>query len=135
MADFQPTFVNFKKDLYILVEGKQKADSFFIVRQGKVRISKEVAVEGEDEEILSPGDFFGVISSMSSNSHIETAQALTDVTLIAVHQKQYTSLIQKTPPVAIKIITQFSKRLRYLNETLARLTLKSTAEIGQSHLY
>jgi CRP-like cAMP-binding protein len=46
-----------------------------------VRISKEVEVVKE-EDTLGPGDFFGVISTMSGHSHIETAQALTNVTLI-----------------------------------------------------
>jgi CRP-like cAMP-binding protein len=126
--------VTYKKDTYIIVEGKQNADCFFIIQQGKVRISKEVTVEGEKDE-LGPGDFFGVISTMSSHSHIENAQALTDVVLISVRQNQYVGLIQKNSQVAIKIILQFSKRLRYLNETLARLTLKNTADDGPSHLY
>jgi len=127
--------VSYKKDTYIIVEGKQNADCFFIIQQGKVRISKEAVVEGESDETLGPGDFFGVISTMSSHSHIESAQALTDVVLISVRQNQYEGLIQKNAKVAIKIILQFSKRLRYLNETLARLTLKNTADDGPSHLY
>jgi len=132
---FQPGFVNYKKDTYIIVEGKQNADCFFIIQQGKVRISREAMLEGEKDELLGPGDFFGVISTMSSHSHIETAQALTDVIVISVRQNQYVALIQKNAQVAIKIILQFSKRLRYLNETLARLTLKNTADDGPSHLY
>jgi CRP-like cAMP-binding protein len=127
--------VKYKKDTYIIVEGNQNADCFFIIQQGTVKISKEAAVKGEGDETLGPGDFFGVISTMSSHSHIETAEALTDVVMISVRQNQYVGLIQKNSKVAIKIILQFSKRLRYLNETLARLTLKNTADEGPSHLY
>jgi CRP-like cAMP-binding protein len=135
-GELQLTFVNFKKDSYIVVEGKQNADRFFIIRQGTVRISKEVeVVEEEGGNTLGPGDFFGVVSTMSSHSHIETAQALTDVTLISVRKDQYDQLIQKNAPVAMKIILQFSKRLRYLDETLSRLTLKSAAEADPSHLF
>jgi CRP-like cAMP-binding protein len=126
--------LNYKKDAYIIIEGKQNAECFFIIQQGKVKIYKEVAVEGEKDE-LEPGDFFGVISTMSSHSHIETAQALADVVLISVRQDQYVGLIRNNTQVAIKIIMQFSKRLRYLNETLAKLTLKNTADDGPSHLY
>ena len=133
-SQFQLGFVNFKKDTYITVEGQQNAGCFYIIQQGKVRISKEAMVEGEKEE-LGPGDFFGVISTMSSHSHIENAQALTDVVLIPVNQNQYVGLIQRNSQVAKKIILQFSKRLRALNETLARLTLKNTADTGPSHLY
>jgi CRP-like cAMP-binding protein len=135
-SQLQLTFVNFLKDSYIVVEGKQNADRFFIIRQGKVRISKDVeVVEEEGGNILGPGDFFGVVSTMSSHSQIETAQAVTDVTLISVQKEQYPQLIQNNSPVAMKIILQFSKRLRYLDEALSRLTLKNTAEADPSHLF
>jgi CRP-like cAMP-binding protein len=132
----QLTFVNFTKNSYIVVEGKQNADRFFIIRQGKVRVSKEVEVVAEEGgNILGPGDFFGVVSTMSSHSHIETAQAISDVTLISVQREQYGQLIQKNTPVAMKIILQFSRRMRYLDEALTRLTLKNTAENDTSHLF
>ena len=109
----QLSLVNFKKGAYIIVEGKQKADCFYIIRAGKVSISKEVeVVEEEGGNMLAPGDFFGVVSTMSSHSHIETAQAVTDVTLIAVRREQYGLLIERNAPVAMKIIQQFSKKMR-----------------------
>jgi CRP-like cAMP-binding protein len=132
----QLAFVNYKKDSYIVVEGKSIADRFFIIRQGKVRISKDVeVVEEEGGNVLGPGDFFGVVSTMSSHSQIETAQALTDVTLISVIKEQYGQLIQNNTPVAMKIILQFSKRMRYLDEALTKLTLKSNAMEDPSHLF
>jgi len=132
----QLSLVNFKKGSYIIVEGKQKADFFYIIRGGNVRISKEVAVvEEEGGNLLAPGDFFGVVSTMSSHSHIETAQAVTDVSLISVHRDQYGLLIEKNAPVAMKIIQQFSKKMRYLDEALTRITLKSTGGEDPSHLF
>ncbi|MFP4114101.1 MAG: Crp/Fnr family transcriptional regulator [Spirochaetota bacterium] len=136
-APLQLSIVNFTKGAYIIVEGKAHADHFFIIRSGKVRISKEVeVVEEEGGNILGPGDFFGVVSTMSSHSHIETAQAVTDVSLISVHREQYGMLIERNTPVAMKIIESFSRRTRYLDAALARLTLKSNANEGDiSHLF
>jgi CRP-like cAMP-binding protein len=137
-GQLQLAFVTFNKGSYIVVEGKQNADRFFIIRQGKVRISKDVeVVEEEGGNVLGPGDFFGVVSTMSGHSHIETAQALTDITLISVQKEQYGQLIQNNTPVAMKIILQFSKRLRYLDMALSRLTLKNQAdaEADPSHLF
>ena len=132
----QLSFVNFQKDSYIVVEGKQNADRFFIIREGKVRISKEIEVVAEERgNVLGPGDFFGVVSTMSSHHHIETAKAVTDVTLISVHKEQYSQLIQNNTQVAMKIIMEFSRRLRYLDDALSRLTLKETAEINPTHLF
>jgi CRP-like cAMP-binding protein len=135
-APLQLAFVNFAKDAYIVVEGKKNADRFFIIRTGKVKVSKAVQIVAEEQgDILGPGDFFGVVSTMSGHSHIETAQAMTDVTLISVHKDQFPQLIQNNAPVAMKIIMQFSKRMRYLDEALTRLTLKDNAKEDASHLF
>jgi CRP-like cAMP-binding protein len=135
-APLQLTFVNFAANSYIIVEGKRNADRFFIIRAGKVRLSKEVQIVAEEQgDMLGPGDFFGVVSTMSGHSHIETAQAITDVTLISVQKEQFSQLIQGNAPVAMKIIMQFSKRMRYLDEALTRLTLKNNAMDDPSHIY
>jgi len=136
MAPLQLAFVNFTKGSYIIVEGKRNADRFFIIRQGNVRLSKGVQIVAEEQgDTLGPGDFFGVVSTMSGHSHIETAQALSDVTLISVQKEQFSQLIQSNAPVAMKIILQFSKRVRYLDEALTRLTLKSNAVEDPSHIF
>jgi len=135
-APLQLAFINFTMGSYIIVEGKRNADRFFIIRSGKVRLSKEVQIVAEESgDVLGPGDFFGVVSTMSGHSHIETAQAITDVTLISVQKEQFSQLIQGNAPVALKIILQFSKRMRYLDVALTRLTLKNNADEDPSHIY
>jgi CRP-like cAMP-binding protein len=130
------TIVNFNKGAYIIVEGKQNADHFFIIRSGKVLISKEVEVVAEEGgNVLGPGDFFGVVSTMSGHSHIETAQAMSDCSLISVHKENFGDLIVQNTPVAMKIIQGFSRRMRYLDEALARLTLKQSQEPDIEHLF
>ena len=129
---FQPLFINYKKDAYIVLEGKP-AECFFIIQQGKARVTREASI-GSGAETLVPGDLFGVISAMSSHKHIETVQALSDVTLISVTPQQYIGLIQKSAQVAMKILKLFSIRLRYLNETLAGLA-QNTAENDHTKLY
>ncbi len=133
----QLAMVSFKQGAYIIVEGKQNANQFFIIRSGKVRLSKEVEVVAEEGgNILSPGDFFGVVSTMSGHSHIETAQAMTDVNLISVTRENYGLLIEKNTPVAMKIIESFSRRMRYLDQALTRLTQQSVdGETGADHLF
>lgn len=135
-GQLQLAFVNYKRGSYIIVEGKQDADRFYIIRQGKADISKQIEVVAEEGgNIIGPGNFFGVVSTMSSHSHIETARAVTDITLISVRKEQYGQLIQYNTPVAMKIIEQFSARMRYLDEALIRLTLKNSGENNASHLF
>ena len=126
---------SYKKGAFITVENNP-ANRFFIIRNGRVILSKEFEIEEEQGgQTLQPGDFFGVVSTMSSHSHIDTARALTDVTLISVGKEQYSMLIERNTPVALKIINTFSKRLRSLDQALTRLTFKAAAEIEAPHLF
>ena len=127
--------VNYTKGAFITVESKI-ADRFFIIRSGKVILSKEFEIEEEQGgQTLNPGDFFGVVSTMSTHSHIDNARALTDVTLISVRKDQYSMLIERNTPVALKIINVFSTRVRALDQALTRLTFKAAAEIEAPHLF
>jgi len=131
----QLTFVNFRKDSYIVVEGKPQNDLFYIIQCGNVRIHKENQIPGTQPEILGPGDFVGVISCMSNHSQIDTAIAMTDVVCISVRRDQYPELIEKNTPVAMKIIRTFANRMRLMNDTLMQATLNNSAAQSTEQIY
>ncbi|EMJ97693.1 cyclic nucleotide-binding domain-containing protein [Leptospira alstonii] len=128
--------VNFQKGSYIIVEGKKDSPSFFIIREGKVKIGRENPVVGEDpNSVQGPGDFFGVVAAMSQHAQIESAVALTDVSVIEVSYDQFGTLIQRNTPVAMKIIRYFSMKLRQFDQTITRLTFRSAVEEDPNELY
>ena len=131
----QLSFVNFRKDSFLLVEGKANSDRFYIIQSGKVRCVKSHSVAGEEQTILGPGDFIGVIPCMSGHAQIESVVAVTDVVAISVRKDQYPELIEKNTPVAMKIIRTFSNKMRLVNENLTRLTLKNTSEDSPEQLF
>lgn len=132
----QLSFLRFKKNSYINVEGKKDADRFYIIREGQAQISKEAEIIEEDTgNILYPGDFFGVVSCMSQHASIESAKALSDVTVVAVYRDQFGLLIQKHSPIAMKIIKSFSHKLRYFDSAITRLSFKGNVEENPKYLY
>ncbi len=130
MAETAFGLVNFKQNTFITIEDKSDSGEFYIVRQGKVQLIREINVIEDTSmpSICNPGDFFGVVSCMSSHNRLESAVALTDVSLIAVKRDQFATLIQKNAPVAMKIIKQFSKSLRFYDSAIARLTFKNDVQ-------
>ena len=130
----QLAFVNYRKDSYIVVEGKPTSDKFFIIKQGNVRCFKAVDF-GENSAVLGPGDFIGVVPCMAGRLQTETAIAVTDVTLIVVRKDQYIDLIQSNTPIALKIIRTFSDRMRKLNDTLTKLTLQDAVVVSPEQLF
>lgn len=132
----QLSFVKFRKGSYILIEGKEDTECFYIIQSGQVQIVKESEVVAEEGgNVLKAGDFLGVVSCMARHNQVETAIALTDVVLIAVPYNQFPSLIAQNTPVAMKIIYSFSRKMRYLDEALTRITLKKNVSPGLEHLF
>ncbi|MDR1128743.1 MAG: Crp/Fnr family transcriptional regulator [Treponema sp.] len=128
------SFVSYKQGAFIVLEGERNADRFFIIKQGQVLLSKEVELVTEDS-LLNEGDFFGVVSSMSGHRYMETARACTSVVLISVFKDQYARLIQNNAPIAMKIIRQFSRRMRYLNEALTAKLFSQNAPDTAGQIY
>lgn len=130
------TILSYKAGAYIYVEDDLRADYIYIIRSGEVILRKSVDIEDGEVKNLKPGDFFGVVACMSRHSQIETAQANSEVTLIAVEREQFPLLIKKYTAIAIKMIKTFSQRMRALDESLARATLKSVESTDSlEHLY
>jgi CRP-like cAMP-binding protein len=132
-GEFQPATVHLKKDAYVFVEGKQKADKFYIVKHGDVRIIRE-ALNNDLGSVVGPGEMFGLISTMAAHGYIESAVAMTNVTLMAIERKQYGSLIRKVNSVAVNSIKAFSQRLRELDAAFSQRALKNTASADPSHI-
>ena len=131
----QLSFVNFKQNSYILVEGTQATDKFFIIQSGKAKSYNEVPIPGIATEVLGPGDFIGVISCMSGHSQTKSVVTLTPVVAIMVRKNQYPELIKNNTPVAMKIVRSFARDMRIVNDQLTKLTLKSNIADSPESLY
>lgn len=129
----QLTITNFRKGSYVLVEGRAESNRFFIIQSGHVTCFKES--DPTSQTMLGPGDFVGVIACMSGHIEYENAVAATDVVAIAVRKEQYPELIEKNTPVAMKIIRTFATRMREVNDSLTRLTLKSATVQSPEQLF
>lgn len=136
----QLSLAAYTRGSYILVEDKIDNPFFYIVKSGQVRVQTKSdlvtsdVVKEDSDSVLHPGDFFGVISSMSGHPSIETVIALTDVILIVVKRNQFGMLIQKNGPIAMKIIRSFSRKLRYFDTALTRLSFSNSVEEDPMHL-
>ena len=121
---------------FVTIEGKPTSSRFYIIKSGKVKITNEIQISpGSSQSVLSPGDFFGVISCMSNHAQIESAMALENVSLISVERNNFGLLIQKNPIVAMKIIRFFSNQLRDYNHAITTMTFKDSAAPSPAHLF
>lgn len=127
---------SFRAGSFVFIEGQKDSKFFYIIRTGKIQMVKEFNVVEEDTPSqLGNGDFFGVVSCMSSHPRIESSKVVTETSLIPIHRDQFGELLQKITPIAMKIITSFSRKLRFFDSEITRLTLKHSAEEDPKHLF
>ena len=130
----QLQIVSFRKGSYLVVEGKENTDHFYIIQKGNVQCMKASGA-GLAPTMYGPGDFVGVVPCMSDHLQIETAIALTDVMAISVRKEQYPELISQNTPVALKIIKTFANRMRVMNEMLTKATLHSVVQDTHEQIF
>ncbi|MBN1897982.1 MAG: Crp/Fnr family transcriptional regulator [Spirochaetes bacterium] len=136
MVEFKLKLVKFTRDAMIYVEGSKNSGNFYIIKSGKVKITRNLEVVDDPSlNMLKEGDYFGVVACMSKRPRLETATALTDTTLISVQYEQFEELIRKNNSVALKILKLYSQKLRSFDNAITRISLKKPISSNPEALF
>jgi len=136
MANLKLKVFKANKDAIIYVEGSPNSNNFLIIKNGKAKIIREIeVVDNPNENILKSGDYFGVVSCMSRRPRLETVRALEETYLISVEYDQFLELIRQNKTVALKILKLYSKKLRYFDDAITRLSLKKPISSNPENLF
>jgi len=109
----------------LFVEG-MTGEILYLIRKGKVEILKRNS-SGEDKVLatLLPGESLGEMSLVDNLPRTATARVATESVLLVMTKKSFNTLLEKYPPLGVKILLQFLKtaneRLRRANETLKQV--------------
>ncbi len=129
--------INFKANSFITVENELDSNNFFIIKSGQIKSTNSVnKISGN--QVLSSGDFFGVISAMTNRPRLESTFAISDTKLIVFNKKNFGVLLKKSSPFALKIIKTFSNELRIYDKILAEKTTKQNKnkdQVEEQHLF
>ena len=103
--------VKFKKGETIY-RAEEPSNALYILSKGKVKIYR-MSEAGKDQiqRILTPGEFTGELALFSEGVHESYAEALEDVEICMVKQEDMSELLLKYPSIAMKVLSEFSKRL------------------------
>jgi CRP-like cAMP-binding protein len=111
----------------IFNEGESSSE-MFVVRNGKVEISKSVGGHSMRLAILDRGSFFGEMSLLEGLPRSATARAIGEVGLLVLRPGSLLLQIRRDPTFAFELLQQLSGRIRELNENL--VFKLATAEFG-----
>jgi CRP/FNR family cyclic AMP-dependent transcriptional regulator len=89
--------------------------SMYVIRAGKVRVSKDTQGRQRVVTTLGPGDFFGEIAVVTGRPRTATIEVLEDVELLRVPADKLQEMVSGTGEVAIRLIRHLAERLENAN--------------------
>jgi small-conductance mechanosensitive channel/CRP-like cAMP-binding protein len=106
-----------------VIEEGSPGDSFFIIDQGQVLVSKRVGGTVREIARLMEGQFFGEMALLTGERRSATIRAATDVDLFMIDKPAFQDILAANPTIAIEISTLLSERREALTQAEDDLTL------------
>jgi CRP-like cAMP-binding protein len=99
----------------LLTEG-DKGKEMYLILDGEV----SVTIAGFEVAKIGAGQFFGEMSMIDGLPRSATITAITECTLLVIDPKNFETIIQAEPKVAIVLLETVIKRFRVQNEILSK---------------
>jgi CRP-like cAMP-binding protein len=107
-----------------LLEEGAPAREAFLLQEGRVRLLRRVGLTDRSLAILKVGDLFGEGVWIEGATYGSTAVALTDGAVLALDRATFRSLLERHPPVAVRVVDQLVRRLRDAEDQIEILMLR-----------
>jgi len=111
----------------VLFEEGDPGSRMYVLRSGKVRISKRVAGADVTLAALGPGDFFGEMALLEKLPRTATATVVEEARLIEVDESTFESLVRRSSEISVRLLRRLSARLREADRQIQTLLAKSGA--------
>jgi CRP-like cAMP-binding protein len=108
----------------ILFHEGEPGEEMYVIRSGKVRISKRVYDGERTLGVLGAGEFFGEMAILSGKPRSATATVVEDARLLAIDGKIFETMIQANLEVAVRMIRKLATRLANADKQIEMLLLK-----------
>lgn len=112
----------YRKNQVIFDQG-DPGNSLVVILTGLVKIS---LVDSNNHEFIiktfSANDFFGEMALLDGGTRSATATTVEDTRALIIFRDNFIGLINKTPSVALGMLTELSNRLRTTTENISNLT-------------
>ena len=112
------------KNNIIILEAEGAGDLFFMIKKGKVKVTRE---DQDGKEIvltvLSAGDYFGEISLIDGLSRSANVISLSETEVLTLNHKDFLNLINKNTTISFNLLKVLCARVRNLDAIVKRLSL------------
>ncbi len=100
----------------VLFREGEIGEKMYVIRAGRVRLSRGSPGGERTVAVLGPGEFFGEMGMIANLPRIATATAAEDVELLGVDSKTVETMIRENSEIAVRMIRTLVQRLYTLTE-------------------
>ncbi|MGB3339912.1 MAG: Crp/Fnr family transcriptional regulator [bacterium] len=108
----------------VLFDEGDKGEVMYLIREGKIKITKGSAGDEKVLAVLKEGDFFGEMAIIDGSPRSAGAVAASPVSLLVIDKETFKSKIKENPLIEY-VLETLSRRLRTTDEQIRLLTIKS----------
>jgi CRP/FNR family cyclic AMP-dependent transcriptional regulator len=108
----------------VLFNEGDKGDAMYLIREGKIKISKGKGADEKVLAILKDGDFFGEMAIIDGSPRSAHAVAVAPCSLLVIDKETFKAKIRENPLIEY-VLETLTKRLRNTDEQIKLLTIKS----------
>jgi len=101
----------------------EPGNEFYLLQEGRVKVTKIVSETEKTLDILHPGDIFGEMAILEDQPRSATAIAVERVKVLKFNKANFNMLLQSNPQLAVKLLKIFSNRIYDAKRRLLILTL------------
>lgn len=119
---FERFAVTFQKGDIIFLE-YEPGESFYLIQQGRVQITKILGDIEKTIDILHPGEIFGEMAILEEAPRSGSAIAIDPVKALEFNRANFEILLTGQPQIALKLLRLFTKRIYDQRRRIMILTL------------
>jgi CRP-like cAMP-binding protein len=101
----------------------EPGDTFYLIQSGRVELVKIIGDIERTLDILQPSEMFGEMAILENSPRSATAIALDVVKVLEFNAQNFEILMLGNPPIALKLLRMFAKRIYDSKRRFMILTL------------
>jgi CRP/FNR family transcriptional regulator, cyclic AMP receptor protein len=111
----------------VLFREGDRGHTMYVIRAGKVNISKRIGESEITLAMLGPGEFFGEMALLEGLPRSAGAVVVEEALLIELEQNAFATLVRRNSEIALRLMRRLSSRLREADRQIHALRSRSGA--------
>jgi CRP/FNR family transcriptional regulator len=118
----------------VIFNPSQKAEGFYILKRGKVKIYKSSRGKEQIIRIFSRPTFFGEAASFTGGNFPAWAETIENSEILFIPRTEFLELLKGDPEIGMKLLAVMAQRLIYLTGLIESLSLKDALSKVSSYI-